>query len=179
MLEESREADTAAEFARTNGQPDKLTAFAAAHAGHPLSAVAYLTVADQKFQAGDFAAAADNYTRAQAGLQNEALIGRAKLGVAISRLDTGDRPTGEAALKAIVADTSAYKTTRAEAAYHLAHLAFEAGRYDDARKLVGDITRIEAEGVWAQRALQLRASLPEDKKAAPETPAVTFKPGKN
>jgi hypothetical protein len=179
MLAEKREADTAAEFARANGLPDRLTVFAATHQGHPLSGIAYLTVADQKFRAGDFKSAADDYTRAQTGLQNEALLGRARLGAAMSRLGAGDRPAGEAALKSIAADASIYKSARAEAAYHLAQLAFEAGRFADVRKLVEDITRVEAEGVWAQRAQQLRAGLPEDKKTASETPTVTFTPGKN
>jgi len=179
ILDENREADTAAEFARASSLPDKLTAFAATHQGHPLSGIAYLTVADQKFRAGDYSAAADNYTRAQTGLQNEALLGRARLGAAMSRLGAGDRTAGEAALKSIAADASIYKSARAEASYHLAQLAFEAGRYDDVRKLVEDITKVETAGVWAQRALQLRTSLPENKKAAPGTPTVTFTPGKN
>jgi hypothetical protein len=77
------------------------------------------------------------------------------------------------------ADTKAVAALRAEAMYHLAVLAKEAGRADDATKAIEEITKIDAAGLWAQRAFALRAQLEAGKPAAPAasgTPSVEFKP---
>jgi predicted negative regulator of RcsB-dependent stress response len=156
----SREADLQADFAKAGGNDDRLAAFADAHAGHALAGVASLRVADDKFTAGDFKAAAASYTKAAASLTDEALIGRARLGTAVSQVNGGDQAAGEAALKALSDDTTAFKAARAEAAYHLASLALGAGRTEDARKYAGKVDSIDATGPWAQRAAVLLAGLP-------------------
>ena len=56
-------------------------------------------------------------------------------------------------------DSAADKNIRAEATYHLATLAHEAGRTDDVRQLLDEVGKIGATGIWAQRAMQLRVSL--------------------
>ena len=181
---DSREADTQADYAKAGDSTDRLAAFADAHSGHALAAVACLRVADGKFSAGDFKAAATFYAKAAGSLQNEALLGRAKLGVAFSQLGSGDQAGGEAALKALGADPAVFKSARAEATYHLASLAAGAGRADEARKLAEQVGRIEESGPWAQRATILLASLPAgatDKPAAgppAATPSlgISFKP---
>jgi Tetratricopeptide repeat-like domain len=155
-----REQDTQAEYAKISDQPAKLPAFADAHSGHALAGVAWLRVADDKFSTGDYAAAAAAYQKATGSLKNEALLGRAKLGAAISQLSGSDRAGGEAALKALSADPALPNGVRAEATYHLASLAIEAGNADEARKLVDQIGRIDPTGPWSQRATALLASLP-------------------
>ena len=174
---EQREQDIARDYSHAT-TPEKLATFAADHPGHVLGAVAHLSLADQKYRAGDFKAAADFYQQAQVGLANEALLGRARLGAAMSRLNAGDTSAGEAALKSIGADTSAFKTVRAEAMYHLASLALEAGKTDETRRLLDEIARIDASGVWAQRAMVLRTTLPSESKPGSDASPVTFKPGK-
>lgn len=174
------EQSVQADYAKISDQPAKLAAFAEAHAGHALAGVAWLRLADDKFSAGDYVAAAANYQKAAGGLKSEALLGRARLGAAMSRLDSGDRTGGEAALKALSADATLLKSTRAEATYHLAALAAEAGNADEVRKLVDQVGRIDAAGAWSQRATMLFVGLPPGSKPAANDAAggVTFKPGK-
>lgn len=172
-----RELGVQAAYSTALGNDSKLTAFAAANTGHPLGGAAYLTLADAKYSTGAFAAAADLYTKAQGNLTNDALIGRAKLGAAMSKLASGDRSGGEAALKALSADIALFKAVRAEATYHLAALAAEAGNTAEVTKLTEEISRIDASGVWAQRGLVLRATNGE-KKTDPAVPAFSLTPGK-
>jgi predicted negative regulator of RcsB-dependent stress response len=179
---ESHEASVQEEYAKAADSPAKLAAFADANAGHALGGVAYLKLADDKFSAGDFTGAAASYQKAASSLKNEALLGRAKLGAAISQISGSEAAAGEAALKALSADPVQSKAVRAEASYHLASLAAAAGKADEAKKLVEQISRIDATSTWSQRGTILLTSLPADaaKPAATgETPSLTFKaPGK-
>ncbi len=154
-----RDQNTQKEYAKTAGSPERLVAFAAGNSDHVLSSIALLQVADAKYASGDYSAAVTGYQKAVAVLTQSSLKARARLGVAVSRLGAGDLSAAEVDLKAINADTSLDKNVRAEAAYHLATLANEAGRFDDARQFLDDIAKIDGTGVWAQRAMQLRASL--------------------
>jgi hypothetical protein len=172
MREKSRQED----YARASDKPDQLIAFAESNAGHPLAGVAYLQVADRKFEAGDYKDASALYTKAASNLKNEALLGRAKLGSAVSLVESGDASGGESALKAVGADTSLPKAVRAEATYHLAAIASEAGRTDEAKKLVDDVTKIDLGGPWAQRATMLLSTLSSGDKAAPATSGFSIKP---
>ncbi len=178
---DARDREVQAAFAKAGSDATRLGRFAADHAGHPLAGVALLRVADGNFAAGDFKAAAEGYGKAAGALKLDALLGRAKLGQAVSRLRSGDAPGGEAALKAVSADVALPAPVRAEAAYHLATLAVEAGRNDEAVKLTEEISKLDAVGAWAQRAAVLRASV-EVGAPAPAAPAANesaplFKPG--
>ena len=172
MREKSRQAD----YARASDKSDQLIAFAESNAGHPLAGVAYLQVADRKFEAGDYKEASMLYAKAAGSLKNEALLGRAKLGSAVSLVESGDAPGGESALKAVGADQTLPKAVRAEATYHLAAIASEAGKTEDAKKLVDDVTKIDLGGPWAQRATMLLSGLSSGDKAAPATSGFSIKP---
>ncbi len=161
-----RELDVQAEYARISDQPAKLEGFATANSGHPLAGVAWLRLADEKFSAGDFKTAAANYQKATGSLKDEALLGRAKLGAAMSQLNGGDIAGGSAALKAVSTDTTLAKGARAEAAYQLVALAADAGQVDEVKKLAEEVSKIDATSSWAQRATLLIVS-----------PAVAAKPG--
>ncbi|SDR87345.1 tetratricopeptide repeat protein [Opitutus sp. GAS368] len=161
-----RESDVQAEYAKIADQPAKLEGFAGANAGHPLAGVAWLRLADEKFSAGDFKTAAADYQKAAGSLKNEALLGRAKLGAAVSQLNGGDVAGGSAALKAVSADTTLGKGARAEAAYQLVSLAADAGKTDEVKKLAEEVSKIDATSSWAQRATLLVIS-----------PAIAAKPG--
>lgn len=173
----SREQGVQAEYAKIADQTAKLAAFADAHTGHALAGIAYLRLADEKFSAGDYKTAAIQYQKAAGSLQNEVLLGRAKLGAAISQLNTGDQTAGEAALKAISADVALAQGARAEAAYQLASLAAAAGKMDEVRKLADAVAKIDAASSWAQRATLLLASQPASAPpAAPPDAGLTFRP---
>jgi len=143
------------EYAKIADHPEQLAAFAAANSDHALAGVAYLRIADTKYAAGDFRSAAENYTKASASLKNPALLGRAKIGAAMSQLNSGAKIAGETALKGVGADATLPKNVRAEATYHLATLAFEAGNAADVSRLVAEVSKIELSGLWAQRATAL------------------------
>jgi predicted negative regulator of RcsB-dependent stress response len=157
-LEAEREQEVRGEYARASGQPERLAAFAAANANHALAGVAYLQIADSKYAAADYKQAAENYKKASAVIKNSILLGRAKLGAAMSQLNGGEQPAAESALKAISSDAALPRAARAEAAYHLATLAQEAGNAAEVARLVGEINKIDASGAWAQRAASLLGS---------------------
>ncbi len=171
----AREKSIEQDYAQVADKPDRLAAFAEANAGHSLAGIAYLQIADRKFEAADYKEASSMYTKAAGSLKNEALLGRAKVGAAVSLINSGDAAGGESALKAVSSDGSLAKSSRAEAAYHLASLASDAGRTDDVRKYVEDANKNDQTGAWAQRATMLLADLPGAKDAA-ITPNLAPKP---
>ncbi len=173
----SREQQISTDYAAASSQPEKLARFAEEHSGHALAGIAWLHLADEKYSAGDFRTAATDYQKAAGVLQLDVLKGRAKLGAAMSQIASGDKAAGETALKALSADTTLEKTVRAEATYHLAALANEAGRADDVLKLTDEVSKIDPVGVWAQRAFVLRATLPQGKIPANTPGGISFKPG--
>lgn len=174
----SREKAVQAEYAKIADQTTKLEAFANANSGHALAGVAWLRLADEKFAAGDFKTAAVHYQKATGTLKNAALLGRAKLGAAVSQLNGGDRAAGETALKAVGADAILDKGVRAEATYHLAVFAVDAGKADEAKKLAEEVSKIDPLSSWAQRATLLLTSSPATPKPAGATaPTLSFKPG--
>jgi len=155
-----QEAGVRAEYARAADRPEQLAAFAKSHAGHPLAGVAHLRIADQRYAAGDQRQALENYNKAAALLKNPVLLARAKLGAAMSQLNSGDKAAAETSLKAVSADASLAKELRAEAAYHLAALAKEAGNTAEVERLVAEIGKIDPAGAWSQRATSLVATRP-------------------
>lgn len=155
-----KEAGVRAEYARAADRPEQLAAFAKAHDGHPLAGVAYLRIADQRYSASDHRRALENYEKAASLLKNPVLLARAKLGVAMSQLNSGNQSAAEATLKAVSTDASLAKELRAEAVYHLAALAKEAGNTTEVDRLVAEIGKIDPAGVWSQRATSLVVSRP-------------------
>jgi predicted negative regulator of RcsB-dependent stress response len=174
----SRERGVQDEYAKVADQPAKLEGFASANSGHALAGVAYLRLADEKYTAGDYKTAAAQYQKAAGSLKNDALLGRAKLGAAMSQLNAGDRAAGEAALKAVSADATLTKDTRAEAAYQLVSLAADAGNSDEVKRLAEEVSKIDATSSWAQRATLLLTRDPATAKAAETAPdaGLSFKP---
>jgi hypothetical protein len=175
---DAREKDLQADYIKAGDSAERLAQFADDHPGHALAGVAYLRVADDKFSAADYKSAGSYYQKAADKLKNDALLGRARLGAAVSLLSGGDQAGGEAALQALSADAAVFKSVRAEAAYHLASLAASADRADEVRKLAEQISLIEANGPWAQRATMLVAGLPAGPAKPAESPSlgISFKP---
>ncbi len=176
----SRERGVQEAYAKVADRVDQLPKFAADNAGHALAGVAWLRAADDAYAKNDFKSAAGHYDKAVGELANAALKSRARLGAAMSRLASGDAAAAQSALKALGADAAAATPLRAEATYHLAVLAHEAGRTDEAKSLLEEVAKIEPMGVWAQRAFGLRAQIEaaQPAPAAPAAPAaIEFKPG--
>lgn len=156
---ERREMAIRAEYAEAS-TPEQLQAFAAAHPQAPLSGAAHLRLADQAYEAGNFSAARDAYQAASALLAGQPLGARARLGAAIAPLQSGDTAAGKTALEALANDTAFATTLRAEAAYHLAVLARDSGDTAEATRWTTLVLSVDPEGIWSQRAMQLRSALP-------------------
>ncbi|MFZ9745307.1 MAG: tetratricopeptide repeat protein [Opitutaceae bacterium] len=160
---------------------EKLKAFAAAHAGHPLAGVAQLRLADEAYQAGKATDAVALYQQAAATLKGDPLGARARMGRAVAQLAAGQAAEASLALKALADDSTQLKAVRAEAAYHLASLAVEAKNAEEAQRLVDQLMQIDVSSPWTQQAMMLRASLPATPAPAPAgvAPAAEVKlPGK-
>lgn len=151
---------------------EQLKKFAAEHEGHALAGVAYLRLADEAYAAGKYAEAGTNYGKAGAALKNGPLAARATLGAAVAKVLAGDLAGGETALKAVAADLNQPTSARAEATYHLATLAYDRGDAAASDKYLEQITTIEPQGLWAQRAAFARATRLAAAPAQPAAPAV-------
>lgn len=174
-MKTQEEAELGREFASATTS-EKLNTFAAAHPDHMLTGVARLRVADDAYAAGKSAEAITGYDQAINALKTGPLASRARLGLAMSKIQAGKTADGEAALKALANDTSEAKGIRVEASYHLASLASVAGKPDDVRKYSDLVMQVDPTSSWAQRVFMLRASQPASTFApSPEiTPAVTL-----
>lgn len=155
----SRERAIAEEYA-TAADDAALRAFAEANPKAALAGAAYLRLADQSYSANNFTAAAAEYQKAAAALVGQLLGERARMGAALSLLQAGDAAAAKSALEVLANDTAYARTLRGEAGFHLAVLARDAGQLAEASKWTDLVLSADTEGLWAQRAMQLRSSLP-------------------
>lgn len=170
-LQAQKELATEQEYAAAT-TPDKLKSFASAHAGHTLAGIARLQLADEAYAVGKSAEAVTGYEEAIAALPAGPLASRAKLGLAMSKLQAGRAADGELALKVLAADATEALATRVEASYQLASLAGIAGRTDEVQKYSDQVMQLDPMSPWTQRVFQLRASLPPSAAPAAASPAV-------
>jgi tetratricopeptide (TPR) repeat protein len=170
----SKERGIAADYAAATTN-DQLKAFANAQPGHALAGAAHLRLADDAFGSGDYTAALADYQKSAEILKTGPLAGRARLGAAMAKFHSNDTAGAQADLRAIADDVTQLKAVRAEAAYHLASLASEAGNTAEVARLADQVMTIDPTSLWSQRAMMLRASAPAavaaSAPAASETPA--------
>ena len=171
-LARGKEADIGKAYAAAT-TTEQLKSFSAAHDGHTLAGIAHLRMADEAYTAGKSADAITAYDKAAGVLKTGPLAVRAKMGRALTKVQTGKTAEATAELKQIADDANQFKSVRAEAAYHLTGLAVEAGNATEAQKLVDQLMQIDPDPQksWTQRAMMLRATLPAT--PAPETAAPT------
>jgi hypothetical protein len=174
---ERRRAQARADAYAAASTDDQLRAFAAEHSRTQLGGVAYLRLGDQAYEAGRWSDAIGAYEQARESLRNTGLAGRARLGLAMTRLKLGQTDGGRSGLEEIANDTGIEKPLRAEAAYHLATLAAAAGNPEEVNRYAELITAVDPMGMWAQRAMMLRATVAQPVlPTAPtdEVPGITF-----
>jgi hypothetical protein len=169
-LAAERENQVQAAYSAAVSTP-RLRAFALEHQGHPLAGVAYLRLADDAFAAGDYTAAIGDYEKALVTLPAAPFVARALLGKGMCQIRSGKTAEGVASLQQLAEDPSKLKTVRCEAAYHLAALAFDGGNFGDVTRFTDLVMQVDAGGIWAQRAMQLRSKVPETAKVS-QAPAV-------
>lgn len=146
--------------------PDQLRAFAAAHPDDVLAGIAELRLADQAYSAGKYQDAVAGYAQALARIKTGPLAARAKLGHALSSVEVGNRSQATTELKEIFNDTTQFTAARAEAGYQLASLAADEGNAAEVRSDAEQVARIDPTSPWTQRAMMLRATLPDTGAAA-------------
>ena len=151
-----REAAIEAEFAAATGLPAQ-KAFVSAHPDHPLAGVAELQIADAAYAANQVGEALAGYAQAADILKTGPLAARARLGLAMAKIQSGRQDEGAADLRALVGDAQGYKTIRSEAAYHLASLAAAAGRSSELQGLSTQLMQMDPDGQWTQRVFALQA----------------------
>ena len=190
LFAERRELAIRADYAEASSTA-QLQAFATANPRAPLAGVALLRIGDEAYAAGNYADARLAYETAFPLLGTNPLGARARLGAAISPLQAGDVAAAKTALEAMANDIAFASAMRAEAAYHLAIIARDAGQFEEATRLTGLVLATGPDSLWAQRAMQLRSSLPaapsegandpstqlnvtETASPAAETPSVSF-----
>lgn len=143
-------------------------AFAEAHDDKLLGGLAFLDLADAAYTEGAFERALAHYTRAAETLEATAFEGRAQLGAALTRFEQGASGRARAELQ-LIAETEAHlDDLRAEAAYHLAVIALEAGDTAEARQAIERVQGFSESIFWLQQANALSARLP-DEAPAPAT----------
>jgi predicted negative regulator of RcsB-dependent stress response len=157
--ERQQEAGIQSDYAAAT-TPEKLKSFINQNPKHTLAGVASLKLADDAYSAGNYTEAQSNFQRAADILKDGPLAGRARLGAAVTKLNIGQAAEGEEKLKLIANDVGQLKPIRAEAAYHLATIALDASRTDDAAKYLELASTVDPMGTWAQQAMMLRGSLP-------------------
>lgn len=173
---DQRERAIGTAFAAAETNPDKLRAFATENSGHKLAGLAWLNIGDEAFKATKYAEAAAAYEKAEPLVVGSAFASRAQIGRGFSLSLAGDKPKAEELFKGIVADEKQASAIRTEARYHLAILAVEAGRVDEARKTLNEVQQNDETGAWSQRVMALRANLPAEPVAATEVPAAAATP---
>ena len=133
---------------------DARRAFAAAHPGEPLAAVALLEVADDLRKANKLEDAAKAYEAAGKAVVGDvqaakAIATRARLYAALTRQELG-QADAEAGIVAVAEDNSAPDTLRGYAMYVLANLALAKGDSATAAKWVNLMDkRLKPNHVWA------------------------------
>ncbi len=168
------------EYAAAN-TPEKLRAFIAANPGHVLAAAAELRIADEAYQAKNYAEAAAAYDKA-AATKTAPFHGRALIGAAISKALGGQVAEGQNRLKQISGDVTQAAAVRGEATYHLATLMAAAGQTAEAAQLYAQVSAIAPASIWAEKAayqserlaINTNTSVSAQPAAPAEVPAIRF-----
>lgn len=141
---------------------DEKRVFARDNVGHPLAGVALLGVADEVYRNGDYRMAEIEYSAALAALSDPLLVARARLGEAVSAIQSGSVSKGEPLLRGIADDEQVPAPVRAEALYQLASVQFAEKRYDNARESLDELAESPSASAWMGPMTSLRAQIPAE-----------------
>ena len=130
---------------------NNLETFAAEYSNKALGGLAALEVADAAYEAGDHAKAAEYYAMVPGAIENDILLGRAKVGLAFATFYSGETEKGMAQLREIASDNTLPGAIRAEAAYHLAVDADVSGDKTAFENYAEQVANSTAAGQWQQR----------------------------
>jgi len=132
-----------------------LLSFAQSHPDNTLGKLAQLEAADAFYKDGKFADASKAYAQAAAIWSTETYGQRARLGQALSQLQSGDATGGRQQLEALAQDTQAVDNYRAEAAFNLAVLAIQSHDKATASKWLDKVKTFKNSQSWSSEATTL------------------------
>lgn len=158
LLQKQSEAGMQAAYQEATASDARIV-FAQENAKHRLGGLAYLAAADAEFAEGAFLQAGSHYEAALAGLSDSPLAGRARLGMAISRLRQGDA-SGLALLEDLARDASVLQVVRAEAAYHHAVATWERGDLQAAERSLTLLASFQDAPEWQRAGDRLADEIP-------------------
>lgn len=138
-----------------------LSDFGQQYAGTPLGGFAQLETADEKYREGDFAQAATLYKAATDSLVDTYLMGRARLGEAMSHYKAGSHDLAKNLLSSMSSDANILTSLRAEAAFNLAIIALGNDDYTTARNYFEQVKSLTPQGPWAAQANALENQIPQ------------------
>ena len=156
---EARQARISEAFGLAESIEEKRV-FARDNIGHPLAGVALLEVADEVYRNGDYRMAEIEYSAALAVLSEPLLLSRARIGEAISAIQSGLVSKGEPLLRRIADDEEVPAPIRAEALFQLASVQFAEQRFENARATLDELAESSAAGAWVGPMTSLRAQIP-------------------
>lgn len=156
---EQREEGVRAAYTAAASNAERLD-FAEEHQGHPLAGVTWMELAEEVYNEGDAQAALSYYERAADVLEGSPLGDRARLGVAMSQLLLGETEDARMGLEVLAENRMALDATRAEAAYHLAVIHWEADNAEGMRDALDRIFELGDASMWAFRAQMLQSRVP-------------------
>jgi len=133
-----------------------LLSFAQSHPDNTFGKLALLEAADTYYKDGKFSDASKAYTQAATIWSSETYGQRARLGEALSLLQSGDANGGRQQLEALAQDTQAVENYRAEAGFDLAVLAFHAGDKATATKWLDKVKTFKNSQSWESQASGLQ-----------------------
>ena len=90
------------------------------------------------------------------------MSGRARLGMAMSKIHQNAVADGIQMLETIASSEAEMDTTRAEASYALAVLAWEKEDYQTIRDQISLITGLEQPGYWIRRIQAIEEKIPQE-----------------
>ncbi len=125
--------------------------FVQSNSSRGLGGLAAMEIADEAYADGDFSRAIEFYGVAVNALQNDVLLGRARVGEAFATYYNGDAEKALAQLRALAADSAMPDAIRAEAAYHLAINADVSGDAEAFERYASQVNTSATAGQWQQR----------------------------
>ena len=134
--------------------PEELAKFAADNSGTKLAGLAVLQNADSAFVAGKYSDAQKLYSDAAADLKGTVLAYRANIGAAMSLALGSDATKGADELENIFNAASTPQAYKAQAGFLLGILKLQAGKKDEAKKILTAVADNSQNGVFANLARQ-------------------------
>ena len=127
----------------------------------PQSGLVLLQLGHQRYADKAYPKAADFYQQAVQRLEDNPWRSRALLGRAMA-LTLADSEKGREPLQRLTEDLTVLDSVRAQAAYNLAVLDWDAGTYADMQKRIDFVDQLEYAGnMWQQKIQALKQRIPE------------------